>query len=161
MGDAAIALAAEEPARGADEGSRRSSARRSDRTQSGARSCQPTFWHHHTELLWELSALHLHWSCSYYAEKSGSAPLAWHRDFADTRLSLRDWVAAVGTRLDRDRPSRQTSWPGEPPAPAVEDIVIENREAEFVEFVPAEVTKRREEEDRFYRSLNPTTGEVS
>ena len=21
----------------------------------------PPFWHHHTELLWELSALHLHW----------------------------------------------------------------------------------------------------
>ncbi|WP_294179732.1 hypothetical protein [uncultured Schumannella sp.] len=121
----------------------------------------PPFWHHHPELLWELSALHLHWLCSYDAEKSGSAPLAWHRDFTDTRLRLRDWVAAAGTRLDRDRPTRQTSWPGEPPAPSVEDIVIEDREAEFVEFVLAEVTKRREEEDQFYRSIDPTTGEVS
>ena len=25
----------------------------------------PPFWHHHTELLWELSALHLHWLCCY------------------------------------------------------------------------------------------------
>ena len=41
------------------------------------------------------------------------APLGWHRDFADARQRLRDWVAASGTRLDRDRPTRQTAWPGE------------------------------------------------
>jgi hypothetical protein len=39
--------------------------------------------------------------------------------------------------------------------------VIEDRETEFVEFVYAEVAKRREEEDAFYRSLDPRTGEVS
>ena len=121
----------------------------------------PPFWHHHTELLWELSALHLHWLCCYDSEKNGSAPLAWHRDFADARVRLRDWVATNGTRLDRDRPTRQTAWPGETPAPQVEDVVIDNREQEFIEFVLAEVEKRREEEDQFYRSLDPTTGEIS
>lgn len=29
----------------------------------------PPFWHHHPELLWELSALHLHWLCCFDAEK--------------------------------------------------------------------------------------------
>lgn len=109
----------------------------------------------------ELSALHLHWLCCFDAEKSGSAPLAWHRDFADAKLRLRDWVATNGTRLDRDRPTRQTAWPGEAPAPQVEDVTIEDRETEFIEFVLAEVEKRREEEDQFYRSLDPRTGEIS
>ena len=131
------------------------------RTYGLPASVIPPFWHHHPELLWELSALHLHWLCSYDSEKSGSAPFAWHRDFADARLRLRDWVAGIGTRLDRDRPTRQTAWPGEPPAPPVDDTVIEDRETEFVEFVYAEVAKRREEEDAFYRSLDPRTGEVS
>ena len=70
----------------------------------------PPFWHHHPELVWELSALHLHWLCAYDPEQNGSAPIGWHRDFADTRARLRDWVAASGTRLDRDRPTRQTTW---------------------------------------------------
>ena len=73
----------------------------------------PPLWHRHPELLWELSALHLHWLCAYDAEQDGSAPFGWHRDFADARARLRDWVAASGTRRDRDRPTRQTPWPGE------------------------------------------------
>lgn len=113
------------------------------RTYGLPASVIPPFWHHHPELLWELSALHLHWLCSYDSEKNGSAPFVWHRDFADARLRLRDWVAGIGTRLDRDRPTRQTAWPGEPPAPPVDDTVIEDRETEFVEFVYAEVAKRR------------------
>jgi hypothetical protein len=60
----------------------------------------PPFWHRHPELVWELSALHLHWLCAYDPEQNGSAPLGWHRDFADARERLRDWVAACGTRLD-------------------------------------------------------------
>ena len=131
------------------------------RTYGLPASVIPPFWHHHPELLWELSALHLHWLCSYDSEKNGSAPFVWHRDVADARLRLRDWVAGIGTRLDRDRPTRQTAWPGEPPTPPVDDTVIEDRETEFVEFVYAEVAKRREEEDAFYRSLDPRTGEVS
>lgn len=65
------------------------------------------------ELVWELSGLHMHWQCAYEPEQNGSAPSGWHRDFAATRGWLRDWVAASGTRLDRDRPTRQTTWPGE------------------------------------------------
>ncbi|MCT1986601.1 hypothetical protein M3C61_06125 [Dermacoccus abyssi] len=121
----------------------------------------PPFWHHHPELLWELSALHLHWLCAYDPEQNGSAPLGWHRDFADARQRLRDWVSASGTRLDRDRPTRQTTWPGEDPAPPVEDVVIGDREGEFVEFVLAEVAKRQTEEDDFYRNLDLATGEIS
>ena len=45
----------------------------------------PPAWHTHPELLWELSALHLHWLCAYDPEQEGSAPLGWHRDFADAR----------------------------------------------------------------------------
>ena len=62
-----------------------------------------------SELVWEPSALHLHWLAAYDPEQNGSAPLGWHRDFSDARLRLRDWVAASGTRLDRDRPTRQTT----------------------------------------------------
>lgn len=79
----------------------------------------------------------------------------------DARQRLRDWVAASGTRLDRDRPTRQTTWPGEEPAPHVEDIVIEDRDDEFTDFVLAEVNVRRAQEDEFYRTLDPETGEVS
>ncbi|WP_447589710.1 hypothetical protein [Microbacterium lacticum] len=120
----------------------------------------PPFWHHHPELLWELSALHLHWLCAYDPEQNGSAPHGWHRDFAEARERLREWVATAGTRLDRDRPTRQTTWPGEDPAPPVEDVVIEHREEEFVQFVLDDVARRREKEDAFYADFDPDTGEV-
>lgn len=81
----------------------------------------PPLWHRHPEMVWELSALHLHWLCAYDPDQNGSAPLGWHRDFADTRHRLREWVANCGTRLDRDRPTRQTSWPGETPAEPPEE----------------------------------------
>ncbi len=116
-------------------------------------SVVPPFWHHHPELVWELSALHLHWLCAYDIDQHGSAPLGWHRDFADARQRLRDWGAACGTRLDRDRPTRQTVWPGEDPVPAIEDIVITDRDAEFVEFVYDQVRERQEAEDAFYAEL--------
>ncbi|WP_075889558.1 hypothetical protein [Actinomyces provencensis] len=113
----------------------------------------PPFWHRHSELVWELSALHIHWLCAYDPEQNGSAPSGWHRDFADTRARLRDWVAASGTRLDRDRPTRQTSWPGEDPGPAIEDVVIADRDEDFRAFVNADVARRQEAEDAFYAEL--------
>lgn len=113
----------------------------------------PPSWHHHPELVWELSALHLHWLSAYDHEQHGSAPLGWHRDFSDARLRLRDWVAASGTRLDRDRPTRQTPWPGEAPAAAVEDRAIVDRDEDFVQFVFDDVASRREAEDAFYADL--------
>lgn len=118
----------------------------------------PPFWHHHPELVWELSALHLHWLCAYDPEQNGSAPHGWHRDFAEARERLREWVATASTRLDRDRPTRQTAWPGEDPAPPVEDVVIEHREKEFVQFVLDDVARRQEKEDAFYADFD--TGEV-
>ena len=121
----------------------------------------PPAWHMHPELLWELSALHLHWLCAYDPDQNGSAPLGWHRDFADARQRLREWVAACGTRLDHDRPTRQTVWPGEEPRDPIEDIPLIDRDAEFVEFVMADVQARREAEEAFYRDLDPDTGEVS
>ena len=122
----------------------------------------PPFWHRHPELVWELSALHLHWLCAYDPEQNGSAPLGWHRDFADARQRLRDWVAACGTRLDRDRPTRQTAWPGEALTEAIEDVLIPDRAADFKAFVKADVARRQAAEDAFYASLgaDPTTGEV-
>lgn len=120
----------------------------------------PPFWHRHPELVWELSALHLHWLGAYDPEQAGSAPFGWHRDFADARNRLREWVAASGTRLDRDRPTRQTTWPGEDPAPPVEDVIIADRGEDFVQFVFDQVEARREAEEAFFRSLDERTGEV-
>ena len=122
----------------------------------------PPLWHRHPELVWELSALHLHWLCAYDPEQNGSAPLGWHRDFADARQRLRDWTATCGSRLDKDRPTRQTSWPGEEPGPPVDDRPITDRDGDFIQFVLDDVTARRQAEVDFYAGLgvDPDTGEV-
>ena len=103
----------------------------------------PPLWHRHDELVWELSALHLHWLNSYDPDASPSAPLAWHRDFADARHRLREWVATCGTRLDRDRPTRLTAWPGETPIRPEPEALIANRDEDFVAFVLDDVRRRR------------------
>ena len=121
----------------------------------------PPMWHRHPELHWELSALHTHWLCAYDPQQNGSAPIGWHRDFADARQRLRDWVAACGTRLDRDRPTRQTVWPGEDEADPIEDIPITDRDQDFVAFVIADVEPRRPIEEDFYATLDPDTGEIT
>jgi hypothetical protein len=121
----------------------------------------PPMWHRHPELHWELSALHTHWLCAYDPQQNGSAPIGWHRDFADARQRLRDWVAACGTRLDRDRPTRQTVWPGEAEAEPIEDTPITDRDEDFVAFVIADVERRRQLEHDFYANLNPETGEIT
>ncbi len=121
----------------------------------------PPMWHRHPELHWELSALHTHWLCAYDPQQNGSAPIGWHRDFADARQRLRDWVAACGTRLDRDRPTRQTVWPGEDDAEPIEDTPITDRDEDFVAFVIADVERRRQTEEDFYASLDPDTGEIT
>lgn len=120
----------------------------------------PPYWHHHAELRWELSALHLHWLAAYDPEQNASAPIGWHRDFADARQRLRDWVAASGTRIDRDRPTRQATWPGEESPEPIEDTFITDRDADFVQYVLDEVTARREAEEAFFASLDPQTGEI-
>lgn len=129
------------------------------RTYGLPASVIPPYWHRHDELLWELSALHLHWLCAYDSDQNGSAPLGWHRDFADARQRLRDWVAASGTRLDRDRPTRQTIWPGEEPATSSDETIITNRDSDFVDFVLADTRRRQEAEEEFYRSIAAPTPE--
>lgn len=108
----------------------------------------PPYWHRHDELVWELSALHLHWLNSYHSEGSPSLPIAWHRDFTEARNRLREWVSTSGSRLDRDRATRQTAWPGEEPLQASPEVVIEDREADFVQFVLEDVAARRRIEER-------------
>lgn len=114
----------------------------------------PPYWHRHPELVWELSALHLHWLGAYDPEQNGSAPLGWHADFAAARERLRDWVAASGSKLDRDRLTRQTIWPGEDPAQDTDEATIANRDVEFVQFVRDDVVRRRAAEDAFYADLD-------
>ncbi|AZT94727.1 hypothetical protein [Brevibacterium aurantiacum] len=130
------------------------------RTYGLPASVIPPFWHRHDELVWELSSLHVHWLCAYHPEQDGSAPFGWHRDFADARQRLREWVAASGTRLDRDRPTRQTTWPGEDPADPVEDVFVADRDRDFVDYVAAQVAERRAAEDAFFAGADPATGEV-
>ncbi len=107
----------------------------------------PPLWHRHDELVWELSALHLHWLNSYDPESSASSPLMWHRDFADARGRLREWVATSGTRLDRDRATRQTTWPGEPAGQPSVETVIADRDADFVQFVREDLAARLRAEE--------------
>ena len=130
------------------------------RTYGLPASVVPPFSHRHPELVRELSALHLHWLCAYDPEQAASAPFGWHRDFADARNRLREWVAASGTRLDRDRTTRQTVWPGEDPAPPVEDAIIADRGEDFLQLVFEQVEARREAEEAFFRTLDERTGEV-
>lgn len=63
------------------------------------------------------------------------------------------WVAASGTRLGRDRPTRQTRWPGEHTEATVEDTAIADRDENFVQFVCGDVARRRAGEDAFYADL--------
>lgn len=119
------------------------------RTYGLPASVVPPLWHRHPELVWELSALHLHWLCAYDPDQHGSAPFGWHRDFADARQRLHDWVATSGTRLERDRPTRQAAWPGEQPVDAPEDVLISDRDEDFVRFVDDDVARRRDAESAF------------
>jgi hypothetical protein len=107
----------------------------------------PPYWHRHDELIWELSALHTHYLACYDDSASPSAPVAWMREFADCRQRLRDWVAICGTRLDRDRPTRQTPWPGEPATAVAGEVEIADRAADFTRFVHEDVSRRSRAEE--------------
>lgn len=103
----------------------------------------PPLWHRHDELIWELSALHTHWLYSYDASASPSAPCTWQRDFAEARNRLREWVSACGTRLDRDRPTRQTAWPGEAVREHAPEMSITDRDQDFIAFLADDISRRR------------------
>ncbi len=117
-------------------------------------SIVPPMWHRHDELIWELSALHTHFLACYDDHASPSAPIVWMRDFADARYRLRDWVAQCGTRLDRDRPTRQTVWPGESaPAPGSE-AEIHDRAADFAAYVRNDIDRRERIESSIREELH-------
>ncbi len=126
------------------------------RTYGLPASVVPPFWHRHPELVWELSALHLHWIASYDPDQSASGPIAWHTDFVAARDRLHEWVATCGTRIDRDRPTRQTTWPGEDQQGPIEDETITDRAEDFIGFVAADVQARQEIEDEFLRARRST-----
>lgn len=128
------------------------------RTYGLSASVVPPLWHRHPELVWELSALHLHWLCAYEPDQHASAPFGWHHDFADARQRLHDWISACGTRLDTDRATRQTCWPGEPPPIAPQDAKIVNRDVDFVEFVLDDIDRRREAERLFFETASRAAG---
>lgn len=108
----------------------------------------PPLWHRHDEMVWELSAQHLSFRASYHRDAAPTAPAAWRRDFWESQQRLRQMVAACGARLDRDRPTRVTAWPGEPPAPPAVERVITNRADDFERFVAEDIRQRREREAR-------------
>jgi hypothetical protein len=111
----------------------------------------PPYWHRHPELVWELSALHLHWLGAYHPAQHASAPIGWMTDFRAAQARLREWVALSGTRLDRDRPTRQTPWPGEDLEPGTAETPITNRDEDFVAFVITDVNRRADAEVAFLR----------
>ena len=123
------------------------------RTYGISSSVIPPLWHRHWELVWELSALHLHWLTSYDPQASGTAPLVWHREFAEARHRLRDWVAGSGTRPEFDRPTPQSTWPGESSEDAPGPTEITNRDADFIRFLTQDISHRRQAEDAFYAKV--------
>ena len=111
----------------------------------------PPMWHRHWELIWELSALKQHWEICYDQQAKGNMGVVWHNDFAIARERLRDWVSISGTRLDRDRATRVTAWPGgeaegwSPPDTAEHPVTA--RSEDFVTFLTEAVHAREGEED--------------
>ncbi|GAB2564273.1 hypothetical protein [Leucobacter ruminantium] len=104
----------------------------------------PPYWHTHTEIVWELSALHLFFLHCYHPDKDGAGPITWCVAWAAARVRLRELVTIAGTRLDRDRPTRRTYWPGEEAGDEGEEVPITNREAHFKAYVKADIQARRE-----------------
>lgn len=117
----------------------------------------PPMWHRHPEMLWELSALRQHWLICYDQQAKGNMGVVWHNDFAAARERLRDWVSISGSRLDRDRPTRITAWPGgeadEWTPPDTNEQPVTERSAEFVAFVLDAVRARGEEQDAAMREI--------
>ncbi|EYT56574.1 hypothetical protein H490_0101545 [Leucobacter sp. UCD-THU] len=109
----------------------------------------PPFWHRHEEMLWQISALHTHYLGAYHPHQDGSAPMGWLADFETFKERMRELVAVSGTRIDRDRPTRQTVWPGEPPIDEASEIRIADREADFKAWVEADVARRTALEEEF------------
>lgn len=111
----------------------------------------PPMWHRHWELIWELSALRQHWLTYYDQQAKGNMGVVWHNDFVAARERLRDWVSICGTRLDRDRATRITAWPGGEEEhwtpPDTSEQPVSERIDDFLAFVDEQVAARRAEQD--------------
>ncbi|AZT97640.1 hypothetical protein [Brevibacterium aurantiacum] len=111
----------------------------------------PPMWHRHPELLWELSALRQQWLTCFDAQAKGNMGIVFHAEFAAARERLRDWVTISGTRLDRDRATRITAWPGGEAdgftPPDSTEYPVENRTEDFVSFVEEQVLERQRAQD--------------
>ena len=90
---------------------------------------------------------------AYDPEGSPSGPIGWLRDFAEARNRLREWVSTAGSRLDRDRPTRQTTWPGQRLGEPSAEIEIVDRDADFIQFVLDDVAARRRIEEQVRAAL--------
>lgn len=103
------------------------------------------------------SALRQHWLICYDQQAKGNMGIVWHNDFAAARERLRDWVSIYGSRLDRDRPTRITAWPGgeadEWTPPDTSEQPVTERSADFVAFVLDTVRARGEEQDAAMREI--------
>jgi len=114
-------------------------------------------WRRHPELMWELSALKQHWLFCFNPQAKGNQALAWHHDFAIARERLRDWVTISGTRLDRDRPTRITTWPGGETEgwtePSTTEMPVAERTKDFLAFVEEQVKARLAEQDATIREI--------
>ncbi|WP_426168159.1 hypothetical protein [Microbacterium sp. DWRC1-3] len=114
-------------------------------------------WHRHPELIWELSALRQHWLFCFDPQAKGNQALAWHHDFSVARERLRDWVTISGTRLDRDRPTRITVWPGgeaeDWTEPDTTERPVAKRTDDFLAFVEEQVKARIAEQDATIREI--------
>lgn len=104
---------------------------------------------------WPRSAIKSSAFRAYDPDQHGSAPFGWHRDFADPRKRIHDWVATSGTRLERDHPIREVAWPGEAPLGAGEDVPITDRDADFIHFLVDDVARRRDAESTFRARAAP------
>ena len=51
-------------------------------------------------------------------------------------------------------------WPGEAPIEHVEESIITDRDADFVQFILDDVEQRRQAEEEFYAGPDPDTGEL-
>ena len=102
----------------------------------------PPCWHRHPELVWELSALYLHWLGAFDPAQQASAPIGWHADFAAARDRLREWTTVTGCTLTTHRPPAAVVWPGELAEQVTPEERIGDRESDFVEFVLHDVAAR-------------------
>lgn len=124
----------------------------------------PPMWHRHPEMLEELSALRQDRLFCYDRQAKGNMGAIWHQNFAIARERLRDWVMIAGSRLDRDRPTRITEWPGgeaeDWTAPGTNERPVIERTKDFLTFVEEEVKKRASSQhqliDRMIQDENAT-----